>query len=67
MSYDERLVEERELAIKEKREPRYLQPTTVELREFLMTGELYGKCLKCKVFGRVKVVEDRYRCEACGA
>ncbi len=67
MSYQERVDEENKNAISEGRKPAYLQPSTDELREVLFTGEMYGKCLRCNVFGKVIKVEGHYRCEKCGA
>jgi len=67
MIYDERVKEENQKAIAEDRKPNYLQPNNVELREFLFTGDLYGRCLRCNKFGKAIKVGDKYRCEKCGA
>ena len=69
MKYDDRVEEERKVAASEGRETRYLQPNAEELREVLMTGELYGKCLRCKKFGKAlkDPVTGKYKCVHCNA
>ena len=69
MMYDDRVAEEVKLAAAENREAKYLQPNAAELREVLMTGELYGKCLRCKKFSRVAkdLITGKYKCMHCNA
>lgn len=67
MSYQGRVEEEQKKADSENRKPVYLQPSTDELREVLLTGEMYGKCLRCNQFGKVVRIAGHYKCGKCGA